>query len=566
MIETSHPADSEFALMNELHKMADAGCAVIQVRTREPIRAVTTLRKHLINSDTPYQEWDVVNGNRTFTKENYADHQIKGDDMDFIQALRRPLENLRDGGSALRANASKVHYYVYVDSHYFVRGNPFAIELIQQYAAMLPSTNVCILFVTNEEPLPDVPMGTVMVTDFNTPTVGELEENLVKLIEASLNNGTDTQESSFPDGSDMTEEDFKQVAQMGLGMTSFEFETYAALALIDAETRREKSVKVEFMLKGIAEGKTAVVRQSEILELSPSAAIEDVGGMERLKDWVSQRKGAFSEEAQEFGVEAPKGIALVGVPGTGKSLVAKAIASVFGIPLVRLDFGRVFSKYVGDSESRVRAALKMVESMSPCVLFVDEIDKGLGGASGGGDSGTSSRVLGSFLTWLQENQKPVFTVVTANRTQGLPPELLRRGRFDGIFSVSMPGAYARREVLGIHLRKRGRSIDDFDPNELAIFDQRSDGYVPAEIEAALKDAITVAYSEPEKELKMSHIIAALEDMVPMSKANAAAIASIVEWANNNATPCEYTDTRPNPKRAKAPAAAPAGRRVVRTHR
>lgn len=564
MIESSHQADSELALMSELHRLTDAGCSVIQVRTREPIRAALTMRKHLINADAPYREWDVVNGWRNYTKENFADLQIAGDKADFVASLEVPLNELRQSTSSMRSNPEKIHYFVFVDPQPFLRGNPYAVELIQQYAAMLPTTNACILLVTNDEALADVPPGTLMVTDFNTPTAEELEAILVRLVESAINSEASGGAETFAEGSNMTEEDFRQVAQMGLGLTTFEFETYAALALIDAESRKVPAVEAEDMLKGIALGKTAVVKQSEILELTASASIEDVGGMERLKDWVSQRKLAFSEDAKKAGVESPKGIAVVGVPGTGKSLLAKAIAAVFGIPLVRLDFGRVFSKYVGDSESRVRAALKMVEAMSPCVLFVDEIDKGLGGSGGGGDAGTSSRVLGSFLTWLQENQKPVFTVVTANRVQGMPPELFRRGRFDGVFSVSMPHAKARREVLAIHMRKRGRDIAMFSANELQEFDKKSENYVPAEIEAALKDAITVAFSMGE-DLALSHLIQALEDMVPMSKANAEAIAGIVAWAESNATPCEYTDSRPNPRAEKKTTTAPQ-RRVIRSSR
>lgn len=218
--------------------------------------------------------------------------------------------------------------------------------------------------------------------------------------------------------------------------------------------------------------------------------------------------------------------------------MAKAVASVLGVPAVRLDFGRVFSKFVGDSENRVRAALAMVESMAPVVLFVDEIDKGLGGAgSGGGDSGTSSRVLGSFLTWLQENKSKVFTIVTANRIDGLPPELLRRGRFDGIFSVGLPNADERLEVLRIHLRKRNQDIKAL--SNVEPFVRKSEGYVPAEIESAVKDALIAAFATEERVLTVAHLVKALDDMIPMSVSHKAAIDRIVEWAAANATPVNY---------------------------
>ena len=223
------------------------------------------------------------------------------------------------------------------------------------------------------------------------------------------------------------------------------------------------------------------------------------------------------------------------VHNTGKSLIAKAISSELGVPLVRLDFGRVFNSLVGASEQRMRTALKMVENMSPCVLFCDEIDKGLGGIGGSGDSGTSNRVLGSFLTWLQDCKHPVFVMVTANNVTGLPPEMLRRGRFDAIFSTSMPTAAERREVLRIHLKLRDRSIKDFPEDEVQEVVSLSEGYVPAEIESAVKDALVDAFSSDE-EMDMGHVKKALQSMVPLSKAFAAKIQEMNEWAKANATP------------------------------
>lgn len=230
------------------------------------------------------------------------------------------------------------------------------------------------------------------------------------------------------------------------------------------------------------------------------------------------------------------------VHNTGKSLVAKAIAGELGVPLVRIDFGRVFSSYVGSSEQRIRQALRQVEAMSPCVLFCDEIDKGLGGiASGGGsDSGVSMRVLGSFLTWLQDCEYPVFTMVTANNIDGLPPELLRRGRFDAIFSTSLPTAKERMDVLGIHLRKRGRDIADFDQSDMQNVITACDKYVPAEIESAVKDALVDAFGAGD-DLEPRHLLNAFSVMVPLSKAFATQIERMNEWAKNNATPVSLTE-------------------------
>ena len=557
--------NSETVLMTELHKLADAGASVIQIRTREPLRTALILRKNLVTDNCPYNEWDTVNGFRVFTTENFVEHKTPGGKEDFITALEKPLNELRNPTSEVSRRVDKIHFFAYVDPHPFIPNNPYAIELIQQYAALLPSTNACILLITPDMPLSDIPVGTMLVADLPTPNVEELEDVLTRIIDDAVKQEDSRGHKVFPDGCELDDDDVRRVANLGLGLSLYEFETYAAIAIIDATLASEEAITFERMSNGIAKGKTVVVKQSEILELTMPEDIENVGGMHRLKDWLAKRAQCYSDEAKEAGVEPPKGIALVGVPGTGKSLIAKAVGSVLGVPIVRLDFGRVFSKYVGDSESRVRQALAMVESMAPCVLFVDEIDKGLGGINGGGgDAGTSSRVLGSFLSWLQECKAPVFTMVTANRVDGLPPELLRRGRFDAIFSVAMPNPEERKEVFDIHLRKRGCNIEDFTDAEIDRFLAESLGYVPAEIESAVKDALVDAFSAKEP-LGIDHVITALRDMIPMSRSHKEQIDRIIEWATANATPVNY-EARHMAEAAIAKAAGIGGRRVLRSRK
>jgi AAA+ superfamily predicted ATPase len=522
---------SEHDLMSAINKLSDAGGSVIQVRTREPLRAAIVLRKHFVGSDIPYKEWDVINGNRVFTKENYADHKVTGDTTDLGDALMLPLRQLRESNSHIVAHPETVHYFVFVNPEPYIKDNPIAIALLQQYAAILPTTNVCTILITTDEPLRDVPVGCVLTTDFSTPSAEELYSALRRVGSGSP---AVTMKVSVDEG--------KRLANLGLGLSLYEFETYVSIALIDAAHNGEREINFDMLQEGIAKGKTAIVRQSEILDLTHTEDLENVGGMGRLKEWITARANCYSDEAKEFGIESPKGMVLVGVPGTGKSLVAKVTASVLQVPLVRLDFGKVFSKYVGDSESRVRSALTMVENMAPVVLFVDEIDKGLAGSGGSGDSGTSSRVLGSYLTWLQECKAPVFNVVTANRIDVLPPELLRRGRFDAIFSAIMPTGEERREVLAIHLRKRGRDIEDFSEEEIQEFLKLSNGYVPAEIESVVKDALVAAFNDPQSEaLEMQHLLDALIGMVPMSKSHKEVIDRITNWAKDHSISVSYPE-------------------------
>lgn len=529
--------DSELRLMTELNKFTDSGASLIQIRTREPLRAAVALRQSFLGGaePAPYTEWDITNGFRHFTSENFPEHLTPGDLAlaDFVRAFEEPMKQLRKFDSPVNSHSGVVHYFAYLNPHPFLEGNPYAVELLQQYAAILPRKNVCILLITPEMSLKGVPIGTVLVADLATPTAPELESVLRSMIEEAQQD-TD----SYRDGCDLEEEDYMRLSHLGLGLTKFEFETFTALALVDGSEAGDTAIGYGRLSIGIARGKTEVVKQSDILELISSESMENVGGMARLKDWIKDRSKCFSDEAKAFGIEPPKGAAVIGIPGTGKSLLAKAVAQELGVPAVRLDFGRVFSKFVGDSESRVRSALTMVESMAPVVLFVDEIDKGLGGAGGSaGDGGASSRVLGSFLTWLQECKAPVFTIVTANRVGGLPPELLRRGRFDGIFAVGLPDEDERLEVLDIHLRKRGHSVGKLKGN-VAAFKQASTGYVPAEIESAVKDALIAAFNS-EVALSIDHIVTALGNMVPMSRSHKAQIDQILEWAETNATPVNY---------------------------
>jgi len=274
--------------------------------------------------------------------------------------------------------------------------------------------------------------------------------------------------------------------------------------------------------------KKQVIRESGALEFySTTETIGDVGGLEVLKEWLRTRERAFSKEARDYGLPEPKGIALIGIPGTGKSLTAKMIAGLWRLPLIRLDVGALFGSLVGESEENTRRALTLAEAISPCLLWIDEIEKGL--SVGTGDSGTSMRVFGTILSWMQEKTKPVFVVATANNISALPPELLRRGRFDEIFFLDLPTVKERKEIFEVHIRKRKRPLQGFDLDRLAA---ASEGYVGAEIEQAIIDAMYAAYSDPAtpgRDFTTEDILAALGRQVPLSRSQREAVASLRQW-------------------------------------
>lgn len=544
-------------LKGGISRATAAGASIIQVRTREAMRAAEALRRIiLVDLTSPYTEWGQATGNRTFTAENLTDNTVKGTEIGFVEALIDPMTKLRDKSSALNRSAADntMHYFAFVDPAPHMRENSYVLDLLRNYATILPASNAVLIFVTEEAPLEQDVQNMCVVAELPTPNAEELQEVLRNIVTHATQ---DENSAAFPEGVSLDDEAFERMSLLGLGMALAEFEQYVSLAVLDAaEDPEVQSLGEDALSKGIGAGKVEVLRSTDILEFMESGDLDGVGGMRNLKRWIGQRKACYTPEAREFGIEFPKGISLVGVPGAGKSLAAKAVAGAFGIPLIRLDFARIFNKYVGESEKFLRAALKMVERMAPCVLMVDEIDKGLGGVTGGQDSGVGMRVLGTYLTWLNDLKIPIFNVVTANRVDGLPPELLRRGRFDQIFSVTLPVDSERLEVFQIHFAKRGRDFNDFNAAQRAQLLAATEGFVPAEIEQVVKDALVVAFSEGEQ-LAVKHVLQACQETIPLSKSNAEAIQAIVTWAANNA----ISVSADVPSTANEPRGA-SGRRLV----
>jgi len=278
--------------------------------------------------------------------------------------------------------------------------------------------------------------------------------------------------------------------------------------------------------------KADLLDSDRVLELIHTAGtLDSVGGMDRLKEWLRLRGKALEPEAARFGLEPPRGILLTGVPGCGKSLLAKTVAGTWGLPLLLLDPARLYGKYLGESEQRLAAALKTAEAMAPAVVWIDEIEKGF--SSGGeGDGGASQRLLGTFLRWMQDRPPGIFVVATANDVVALPPEFLRKGRFDELFFVNLPGPEERREIFRLHLSRRSRKPDAYDLEALA---RASDGLSGAEIEAAVVGALYRAYAAGSK-LTTEEILAEMRSTVPLSRSRAEEISRLRAWAQQRCVP------------------------------
>jgi len=301
------------------------------------------------------------------------------------------------------------------------------------------------------------------------------------------------------------------------GLTRSEAEN--ALAKVIVTNSRIDIEDVDLLLSE----KEQIIRKSGTLEFyGTPERFGSIGGLDELKRWLRGRGRAFSEAARVFGLPSPKGLLLVGVPGCGKSLTAKAVAAEWKMPLLKFDLGKVFGGLVGQSEENMRRAMKMAEAVAPCVMWIDEIEKGLAGSRGqSGDGGTSTRVFGTLLTWMEENQKQVFTIATANDIEGLPPELLRKGRFDEIFFIDLPSPQERATILAIHLTKHHRDYRDFD---LPRHAEAAADFSGAELEQVVVSALYDAFSEGESSrLEDRHLERAIAQSVPLARSVAGKI-------------------------------------------
>ena len=291
-------------------------------------------------------------------------------------------------------------------------------------------------------------------------------------------------------------------------------------------------------------------RRNGLVEVvEATTGLNDIGGLEQLKQWLQRRGGAFGVSARDYGLPAPKGLLIVGIPGTGKSLTAKATAGAFGLPLLRLDMGCVFGGIVGQSEANLRSVIQTAEAIAPCVLWIDEIEKGFSGSqsSGSTDGGTSSRVFGSFLSWMQEKTAPVFVVATANDVSKLPPEFLRKGRFDEMFFVDLPDSQERAQIWDIVIAKYGRKPTDFDTVVLA---RACEQFTGAEIEEVFIDALHEAFAEGAEPNARKHILPAMTDTVPLAQLMDGQISALRHWAKGRAREAGASGTNTPPPRSR----------------
>ena len=388
-----------------------------------------------------------------------------------------------------------------------------------------------VIFISPEIVIPDTLQKDIVICDYPLPKLEEIKKRLEKLIE--VNSKIDT--------SSLNEEDIDKLCKAALGLTMQEAENAFALAMVNDGKLNKGDISV------ILEEKMQVIRKTGMLEyIQSDYKIDDIGGLDNLKKWLLKRNNSWSERAKIYNIPSPKGVLVTGIPGCGKSLTAKAMSSIWQLPLLRLDIGKIFSGIVGSSEENMRKAIKIVEAVSPSILWIDEIEKGLNNTTSSNDGGVSSRIFGTFLTWMQEKTAPVFVIATANNISRLPAELLRKGRFDEIFFVDLPTFKERKEIFRVHLKKRlkdERVCVHIKPNDENLIDElskRTEGFIGSEIEQVVISALCDAFFE-NRQLEFYDFEKAINNTVPLSKTQKEQILALREWANVRAISASTTE-------------------------
>ena len=470
------------------------------IKSRTPLIWVTTKEEERLQKTLEYSSeklsikrfvsWDCVNG-------------IKGVINENGKFSNNPLGVL----NWFREQKTELSTVLFLKDFYKFYDDPIISRTIKELYFSLRRTSNNLIFSSHifpsSEELDD------LITVINLPLPDQMElKNLLMQIANNTN-------------SNLNEEDLNELSIASSGLSETRVKQVAARAL----TQRGKISKDD--IEDILSEKKQVIARSKILEFFESNSDQnDIGGLKILKVWLKQRYRAFSKEAKEYGLPIPKGVLLVGPQGTGKSLTAKSISKSWSMPLLRLDVGRLFSSLVGSSEARTRETISRAEAMSPCILWIDEIDKAFGGDARS-DGGTSQRVLASLLTWMSEKESAVFVIATANAIDKLPGELLRKGRFDEIFFLDLPNSEERMSILDLHLKKR-RPKYNF---PLSTIVDRTSGYSGAELEQSVIEAMHFSFSES-REIMEKDLIKAVSQLVPLSRTAKEQIDLLKEWSSS----------------------------------
>ena len=478
-----------------LEVLIKSGCAIIEIVSYEWQRIHAVVNSAAKKVEREWLTWSTASGIRRWSVE---ESEFSSED-DGCKDPMAVLEYFQDSQEEIILILEDFHPYCN-------DRNPEIVRVLREITRQ--GTNKTLILSQPFKFIPEEISKEVALLEIELPTkdtIKTVADNVIRNYEITNCNYTD------------------KLLEAALGLTVME----AHLAFSKAAIINNRLTDLEVPL--VIREKENIIKKNGLLEYyHPDKDMNNIGGLDNIKEWIEKRGHAFSSEAKEYGLNIPRGVLLLGVPGCGKSLTAKAIAKAWNFPLLRFDLGKVFGGIVGESERNIRQALEVAKAISPCVLWIDEIEKGFSGvqSSGSSDGGTTSRIFGTFLTWMQEKKEPVFVIATANDISLMPPELLRKGRFDEIFFVDLPSKEERINIFAIHLKNKDREAENFDLEALA---SASVGFSGAEIEEVINEALFHAFNEGE-EIRTEHISLAIEQICPLSVTMSETITDLRKWA------------------------------------
>lgn len=480
--------------LNEFVLLLKSRYPIIYICTNEEERIEYLMRycaKKYISRT--YNSWDFVEG-----------YQENPNDSGF--AARNPLEALE---LIEKLTPETPALFVLKDYDNFLKDFSI-IRKLKNLSRKLKTQPKNIIIISSEVNIPDSLKEYITLLEFPLPNYSEILEELNRLI-ISMQKKVD-------------KDIIYDLATACQGLSLERIRRVLSKVIAKDGEINEKSPLL------VLQEKKQIIQQTQLLEFCLiDKSLEDIGGLDNFKDWLKLRERAFSQEAINYGLPYPKGLLLVGVQGTGKSIAAKILAHEWKLPLLRLDFGRLFASLIGQSEQRVRKMIEIAEALSPCVLWVDEIDKAFAGAQSSGDSGTTSRVLATFITWLSEKTSPVFVVATANNIDCIPAEILRKGRFDEMFFVNLPTREEREDIFRVHLNKyRPKDVSNF---QIPLLGELTKEFSGAEIEQVVIEAMRIGFNEG-REFNNEDMIISIQNLVPLARTKSKELDLLKEWSES----------------------------------